>query len=101
MSVPHWCAPPKGVQAYLGRLGLAPPRPIGKHTPHLAVIDPGIPIYNWRGNERASCNYYCAHMHCDVDLERAQDDGAPHARHAQVTRTGVTAGLSQARHWEG
>ena len=20
MSVPHWCAPPKGVQAYLGRL---------------------------------------------------------------------------------
>ena len=27
MSVPHWCAPPKGVQAYLGRLGLAPPLP--------------------------------------------------------------------------
>jgi hypothetical protein len=35
-----------------------------------------------------------AHMHCDVDLERAQDDGAPRARHAQVTWTGVTAGLS-------
>ena len=25
---------------------------IGKPTPHLAVFDPGIPIYNWRGNER-------------------------------------------------
>ena len=25
---------------------------IGKHTPHLAVLDPGIPIYNWRGDER-------------------------------------------------
>ena len=23
MSVPHWFAPPKGVQTYLGRLGLA------------------------------------------------------------------------------
>eukprot|EP01043_Picozoa_sp_COSAG02_P000610 COSAG02_NODE_11_length_58539_cov_103.119473_29_plen_88_part_00 len=32
---------------------------IGKHTPHLVVLDPGIPIYNWRGNERASCSYYC------------------------------------------
>ena len=25
---------------------------IGKPTPHLAVFDPSIPIYNWRGNER-------------------------------------------------
>jgi hypothetical protein len=33
-----------------GFLILAPP--VGKHTPHLAVFDPGIPIYNWRGNER-------------------------------------------------
>jgi hypothetical protein len=31
----------------------------GKHTPHLAAIDPGMTIYNWGGNKRASCSYYC------------------------------------------
>ncbi len=33
---------------------------IGKHTPHLAVLDPGIPTYNWRGNERGILQLFFA-----------------------------------------
>ena len=33
---------------------------IGKPTPHLAVFDPGIPIYNWRGNERGIMQLFFA-----------------------------------------